>query len=176
MTADYEAVGKAMMQAWKRIKGAQKKLWGDWMIVGDGLMEGRRWAMKQANTDKPEGKAYNVAYSEWLNRYKMTDMHEADRTKLLQLMEERPAIEEWRASLEPHDRMNLNHPTTVWRKWRAKTRPKKKRKPGTSASEAARARATIEELQARIVELEEELGAARARIAELEDELRRVPA
>jgi hypothetical protein len=85
-------------------------------------------------------------------------MDKSDRAKLLQLMEERPAVEEWRAQLPDHERLMLNHPLIVWRKWSAATRVKKPRKAGFSANEMGRARTTIEQLQARIEELEQELG------------------
>ena len=46
--------------------------------------------MQMAGTNKPEGKGYVTAYSEWLKRYRVDDMDKSDRAKLLQLMEERP--------------------------------------------------------------------------------------
>jgi hypothetical protein len=154
-----EQIGKAMMAAWRRIKSAQARMWGDWMTIGEGLLEGRRWAMQMAGTNKPEGKGYVMAYGEWLARYKVDDMDKSDRAKLLQLMEERPGVEEWRATLTDYERRNLNNPTIAWRKWTAATRVKKPkpRTAGVSASEHGRARATVEQQQARIEELEEEL-------------------
>ena len=95
-----EQIGKAMMAAWGRIKKSQARMWGDWMTIGEGLLEGRRWAMQMAGTNKPEGKGYVMAYAEWLKRFKVDDMDKSDRAKLLQLMEERPAVEEWRATLD----------------------------------------------------------------------------
>jgi hypothetical protein len=165
-----ERIGHAMMLAWARVKKAQTRMWGDWMLIGEGLMEGRLWAQHVAKTNKPEGKGYVIAFGEWLKRFKVDDMDESDRAKLLKLMEERPAVEEWRAQLPDNERRSLNHPVTVWRKWTAATKVKKPRArtAGVSATEHGRARATIEELQARIDELEEELAAARERIAELE--------
>jgi hypothetical protein len=76
-------------------------------------------------------------------------------------MEERPAVEEWRDTLPDYERRNLNNPIVVWRKWTAATRVKKPkpRLAGVSATEHAGARATIKQLQARVAELEEELGA-----------------
>jgi len=168
-----DAIGRAMQSAWLRMKKAQAKMWGEWMIIGEGLMEGRRWAMSRADTNRPEGKAYNTAFNEWLTRYRVSDMDASDRAKLLQLMEERPAIEEWRATLTDHERRSLNNPTLVWRKWNVTTRVRDRR-PRTasfSAREMGRARATVEQHQERIAELEEELTVARARIAELEKEL-----
>jgi hypothetical protein len=88
------------------------------MTIGEGLLEGRRWAMQQAGTNRPEGKGYVVAYAEWLKRYRVDDMDKSDRAKLLQLMEERPAVEEWRATLTDYERRNLNNPTIAWRKCR----------------------------------------------------------
>ena len=171
-----DQIGRAMMAAWTRVKKAQTRMWGDWMTIGDGLLEGRRWAMQMAGTNRPEGKGYTLNYGEWLRRYKVDDMDKSDRAKLLQLMEERPAVEEWRAGLPDYERRSLNHPVIVWRKWTAATRVKKP-KPRTaavSASEHGRAQAIIEQLQARISEVEEEnsslkeeLAAARERIAEL---------
>jgi hypothetical protein len=154
-----EQIGKAMMLAWGRIKKAQARMWGDWMTIGEGLLEGRRWAMQMAGTNKPEGKGYVMAYAEWLKRYKVDDMDKSDRAKLLQLMEDRPGVEEWRATLTDYERRNLNNPTIAWRKWTAATRVKKPkpRTAGVSATEMGRARATVEEQQARIEELEEEL-------------------
>ena len=158
MSDDLERIGRAMQMAWSRIKKAQTKMWGDWMIVGDGLLEGRRWAMQMAGTDKPEGKGYVTNFGEWLKRFKLDDMDKSDRAKLLQLMEERPAVEEWRATLTDWERRNFNNPTIVWRKWTAATKVKKPkpRSAGTSASEHGRAKEMIQQQQARIEELEEE--------------------
>jgi hypothetical protein len=131
----------------------------------EGLLHGRQWAMRMAGTNKPEGKGFVMGYSEWLKRYKVDDMDKSDRAKLLQLMEERPAVEEWRMTLPDYERRRLNNPVVVWRKWTAATRIKKPKPRKTP---------TVEELQARNRELEEELEAAHERIKELEGQLRAV--
>ena len=165
-----DQIGRAMQAAWARVKKAQTRMWGDWMTIGEGLLEGRRWAMQIAGTNAPEGKGYVTAFGEWLTRYRVDDMDKSDRAKLLQLMEERPAVEEWRATLPAPERRSLNHPVIVWRKWTAATRVKKpkQRTGAVSATEHGRAQAIIDQQQARIEELEQELAAARERIAELE--------
>jgi hypothetical protein len=158
-----ENIGHAMMLAWGRVKKAQARMWGEWMTIGEGLLAGRQWAMRMAGTNKPEGKGFVMNFSEWLRRFKVDDMDKSDRAKLLQLMEERPAVEEWRATLTDRDRMGLNNPTVVWRKWTAATRVKKPkpRSAGVSATEHGRARAIIDQQAARITELEEEVSATR---------------
>jgi hypothetical protein len=165
-----EQIGRAMMLAWGRIKKAQARMWGDWMTIGEGLLEGRRWAMRQADTNRPEGKGYVVAFGEWLRRFKVDDMDKSDRAKLLQLMEERAGVEEWRTTLTDYERRNLNNPTIAWRKWTAATRVKKPklRTASVSSTEHGRARAEVERLQARIEELEEENAALKDRIRGLE--------
>src|SRR5262245_44762527 len=118
--------------------------------------------MQMAGANRPEGRGYVIAFAEWLKRYKVDDMDKSDRAKLLQLMEERPAVEEWRMTLTDYERRNLNNPTAVWRKWTAATRIKKpkQRTAGVSATEHGRAQAMVEQLQARVEELQEELTAA----------------
>jgi hypothetical protein len=170
MSDSLDRVGRGMMLAWGRVKRAQSRAWGDWMTIGEGLLQGRHWAMQQAGTNRPEGRGYVVAYAEWLKRWKVSDMDKSDRAKLLQLMEERPAVEEWRATLTDYERRNLNNPITVWRRWTADTRVKKpkKRTANVSGAEYGRARDTVEQLQARVAELEEELAEARETIKRLE--------
>jgi len=158
-----ERIGQAMMRAWRQVKTAQARSWGQWMTIGEGLHEGRRWAMHVAGVNKPEGKGYVIAFAEWLKRFKVDDMDPSDRAKLLQLMEERPAVEEWRATLTDHERRNLNNPTSTWRKWNAATKVKKPKPPtaNVSGAEHGRAQRTVEHLQARVEELEQELAGAR---------------
>src|SRR5262249_36472158 len=148
--------GRAMMAAWSRVKRAETRLWSDWMTIGEGLLEGRRWAMQVADTNRPEGKGYVTAFAEYLSRFKVDDMDKSDRAKLLQLMEDRPAAEQWRMTLPDRERRRLNNPIIVWRKWTAETRVKRKPKRSKNASASA---SEVEQLQARVDELEEELEA-----------------
>jgi hypothetical protein len=170
-----ENIGHAMMLAWGRVKKAQSRMWGEWMTIGEGLLAGRQWAMRLAGTNRPEGKGFVMNFSEWLKRFKVDDMDKSDRAKLLQLMEERPAVEEWRAGLPNKERLRLNNPTIVWRKWTAATRVKKPKphSAGVSATEHGRARAIIEELQQHNNELQEELSAARDGIENDPESLRK---
>ena len=171
MTDNNDNIAHAMMLAWARVKRAHSRMWPEWMTIGEGLLEGRRWAMQQAGTNKPEGKGYVLAYGEWLKRYKVDDMDKSDRAKLLQLMEERPAVEEWRATLTDYERRNCNSPAVVLRKWtgsNARAQAESHVPLTYSGREYARAVAMVEQLQARVKELEEELEWSRARVSELE--------
>ena len=43
--------------------------------------------------------AFVMAFSEYLKRWRVDDLDKSDRAKLLQIMEDRPGVEEWRATL-----------------------------------------------------------------------------
>src|SRR5262245_40340101 len=42
--------------------------WGDWIAVGHALVVGRAEAMREAHTNKPEGRLYAAAFARWLSR------------------------------------------------------------------------------------------------------------
>jgi hypothetical protein len=153
-----DALGRAMERAWRRIKRTQSRLWSDWMVVGEGLLAGRAWALQTSNSERPEGRAYNTAFNEWLTRFRVHDMDASDRARLLKCMEERPAIEEWRATLTDRERRNLNSPSLVWRKWSAANQVRRPRR----QRNATRAFVEREQFMARIDELTQELETVRS--------------
>jgi hypothetical protein len=112
---------KAGTAAWVRLK--KKKAWIDWLTVGEALRIGREEAMRRAGVNRPEGKGYNMAFGKWLADYKLDDMDKADRSRLFNVMDEIGRIEEWRKTLTTTERLRLNHPSTVWRKWKATQEP-----------------------------------------------------
>jgi hypothetical protein len=93
--------------------------WSDWQKVGAALAAGRTEAMRIANTNRPKGRKYNRAFGDVLKREQLgTDrLDSATRNQLLQIEENKSAIEEWRATLAPAQRLRLNHPSAVWRNW-----------------------------------------------------------
>jgi hypothetical protein len=91
----------------------------DWQKVGAALAAGRTEAMRIANTNTPKGKKYNRAFGDVLKREQLgTDrLDSATRNQLLRIDENKSAIEEWRATLLPAQRLRLNHPSAIWRNW-----------------------------------------------------------
>lgn len=160
---DRDRVARQGTQAWARLK--KSKSWTDWLQVGEALQVGRDWAMNQAGTNKPEGKAYNVAFGEWLTKYKLDDMDKGDRSRLFAVMDNLPAIEEWRQALTLTERMKLNHPQAVLRRWKAHIEPEKRKSdkptPTERAIAAEEARFAAEKEVASLKALVEELTAAR---------------
>lgn len=125
-----ERVCRQGTEAWRRLK--REKSWGDWLKVGEALQVGREWAMNWAARNKPEGKAYTIALTEWLTKYKLDDMDKGDRSRLYAVMDNLPMIEEWRQRLTITERLKFNHPNAVLRKWKASIEPPSERGKATS--------------------------------------------
>ena len=97
----------------------ERKRWPKHVEVGHGFVEGRRWAMAKANTDKWNGKLYAVEFSRWLQANQLHKyLDKGHRNKLLVLMDELDQVEAWRADMDPKKRDKLNHPHSVWHAWK----------------------------------------------------------
>jgi hypothetical protein len=153
MDRDLDEIGRRGTKAWNDLK--KSKDWGHWMIVGESLQAGRNEAMRAAGTNRPEGRGYNELFSQWIDRYKLAEIPKDVRAHLLQLMEHRSEIEEYRLSLPLGERLRMNHPTVVLRNWR-KLNPDPDKKPRRKAQKV-----NANALQGTIMALEEELEALR---------------
>jgi hypothetical protein len=93
--------------------------------VGAGLVEVRRLAMSRAMTNSPYGRAYTAIHPQILAASKLDQRIKdaGDRQKLIELMDNLPAVEKWLEGLSPEDRRRWNHPTTIHRHWKASLRP-----------------------------------------------------
>jgi hypothetical protein len=160
-----ERVCRQGTQAWQRLK--KEKSWGDWLKVGEALQVGREWAMNQAGTNQPKGKGYNTAFGEWLTQYKLDDMDKGDRKRLFDVMDNLPQIEDWRQRLPLINRLKLNHPNAVLRKWQAFMKPEEQPDPNAPPKPT---------LRDSVANLSEENAAKNQRIAELEARLQEAEA
>jgi hypothetical protein len=151
-------------EAWRRLK--KEKNYGDWIKVGEAHLVGREWAMHQAGTNEPRGKGYNMAFGEWLTKNKFNDMDKGDRSRLFEVMDNLVLIEDYRQTLTLTERLKLNHPNAVLRKWKNAIRPEPE--PGSEPKKPT--------LRDENVRLSEEGYAKDKRIAELEARLQEAEA
>lgn len=93
--------------------------WPDWPHVGAALQIGRRRAMHEAGVNLPVGRRYNVLFAAWLSNFGFANLDKADRSRLLAVMDHLDEIQAWRATLTPTQRLRLNHPSAVLRKWKS---------------------------------------------------------
>jgi hypothetical protein len=120
-------------EAWARVRSDLN--WQDWIAIGRAHVIGRTEAMHEANVNKPEGHRYKEAFSEWLERFGFENLDKGDRSRLFDVMAALPQIENWRATLTTTERLRLNHPSTVLRKWKSATQrpPQEAKKPSPFA-------------------------------------------
>jgi hypothetical protein len=120
---DTVARGRA---AWQRIKQTQRRLFDDWLQVGEALVAGRAWSIGKSEaeaataTDHRLGRGYNTLFSQWLkdNGFDNDEhdrLHDAVRGALFAIMDNLDAVRAWRDTLDDDKQRAWNSPTTVWR-------------------------------------------------------------
>jgi hypothetical protein len=106
-------------QAWDHLQ--KNSTWKDWKAVGSALILGRVTAMRDAHTNKPQGRGYCAALSGWVKKFGFADLDQGDRKRLFDVMDRLAEVETWLDQLPQAERLRLNHPSAVWRKWKAAT-------------------------------------------------------
>jgi hypothetical protein len=115
---DQEQVTVRLAQeAWHRLRHDQT--WDDWRQVGAAHVIGRNGAMHEAGVNRPLGRRYQAAFAAWLKKCGFENLDKADRSRLFVVMDHLDEIETWRATLPPTERLRLNHPSAVLRKWKS---------------------------------------------------------
>jgi hypothetical protein len=105
-------------EAWHRLRH-HDQTWEDWKHVGAAHLIGRSGAMHEAGVNRPLGRRYKVAFVAWLKKFGFENLDKADRSRLFVVMDHLQEIEAWRATLTPTERLRLNHPSAVLRKWKS---------------------------------------------------------
>lgn len=106
---------EAGREAWGRIKERHRVTWDDWLCVGRALLIGRGECMKAAGTNSPKGGKYNYVAAQWLVEHGFADVCAQERSRIVKIVENLPAVEAWRATLPPEEQRKLNHPSLWFR-------------------------------------------------------------
>ena len=114
-----EAVVRAGQEAWCRLRS--NATWDDWKQVGKAHLIGRHKAMIEAGVNQPIGRRYNEAFGTWQREFGFENLDKGDRARLFEVMGHLAEIDAWLATLTTSERLRLNHPDAVLRKWKAKT-------------------------------------------------------
>lgn len=99
----------------------QRRRWEDWLIIAEALDFGRTKIMGDLYINAPVGRRYESAMAEWLTANGFREIDKGARSRLLECLQHRDEIEQWRALLTDGERFHFNHPSTVWRKWKGAT-------------------------------------------------------
>jgi hypothetical protein len=106
-------------EAWSRLRA--NSTWTDWIAVGAAHVIGRAAAMRDAYTNTAKGRAYNVTFSAWQKKFGFEALDKGDRSRLFEVMDHVKEIDDWLQKLPDKERLRLNHPNSVLRRWKAAT-------------------------------------------------------
>jgi hypothetical protein len=148
-------------EAMDRIRDNQH--WQDWLAIARFLAEGRRMAWEAAGRPKNNynGNAYRRMFGRWLElhpKYNAKAIDITTRAHLFWCHDHAEAVSKWREALADNVRNNLNHPTAVKRRYEKENGKDKDSPPRLSP---------FEKLKAHLIDVEDQLMAAKKQIAEL---------
>ena len=109
---------RAGLDAWRAIGKAES--FESWKLIGEALLVGKRRAQRIA--DEADGwreRNYIYEFGRWMRDHGFSDMPKSVRSMAVELAENLPAIEAWRATLPERQRKRLIHPLSNVRRWRA---------------------------------------------------------
>jgi hypothetical protein len=135
-------------EAWSRLQSGRS--WEDWLSVGEAVQVGRHRAMLEADTNRPRGSRYDSIFGDWLSEAGFDTLDKADRKRLFDCLKHRGEIEAWRQTLPANKRLQLNHPTSVWRNWQKATVA------GKATADRTTQLSPISKLKQAVVRLEDE--------------------
>jgi hypothetical protein len=104
-------------EAWGGLRAGST--WSDWVAVGTAHVIGRTTAMRDGHINKPKGHSYNAAFSAWQKKFGFEGLDKGDRSRLFDVMDHLKEIDGWLQKLRESERLRLNHPSSVWRRWKA---------------------------------------------------------
>jgi hypothetical protein len=157
---DRETHIKQGQESWQRHIHKGDATWNDWTAIGAALLIGRQDAMAAAETEQPIGSRYNSEFGSWLAHHHFDNIDKGDRIRLIEVIDNLPAIEAWRATLTQTARLRLNHPSSILRKWKAAATEVKEPQStlrnivADLSEDNAKLKREVEELRARLDEAE----------------------
>ena len=99
----------------------KRRVWADWIAIGEALQVGRAEVMRDAHTNQPAGRRYEKAMAEWLVANGFKEIDKGVRSRLLECLQHRTEIDQWLSRLTDGERFRFNHPNTVLKRWKGST-------------------------------------------------------
>ena len=106
-----ESIIKCGCEAWRR--AGRNALFNDWIKIAEALAVGRSACMRLAARNSRFALRYNALMLQWLQERGMQEITGQERHKALAVLDQLPAILEWRKTLTNEQRRCLNHPSAI---------------------------------------------------------------
>jgi hypothetical protein len=125
MTMSHSEIITRAREEWAR--KTSDRDWRGWIRIGLGLEVGRdeidrrlhnRNGIGGGSKGRNKGRRWNEEFGAWLREHGMGSFgykkYAATRSRLMDCIDSKAEIEEWRKGLPEHQKLAWNHPTTVW--------------------------------------------------------------
>jgi hypothetical protein len=121
---DTQTVVTRGREAWRSLKNDET--WEKWVAIGEAIEAGKTAVMLVLHTNQPKGRAWSQTFGQWLAENEFDQIDKGVRSRLQDCLDHKPEIEAWRKTLGLTQRLQLNHPNAVLRRWQAsrQTSPK----------------------------------------------------
>jgi hypothetical protein len=118
--------GKAAWESLKRVES-----WDQWRTIGFAIEAGRKDIMESLGINDPHSntKKLKDEIGIWLKATGFNEIDKTVRSRLRSCIENLTQIEQWRKTLDANERVALNHPNSIWRKYTATLRDARAGKP-----------------------------------------------
>jgi hypothetical protein len=153
---DTQTVVSRGREAWRSLRNDET--WEKWVCIGRAIEAGRAAIMRLLHTNQPKGRAWSQTFGSWLSENDFDQIDKGVRSRLQSCLDQLPEIEAWRQMLGLTQRLQLNHPNAVWRRFQAARAAPEKNGKGGSARPG---------LREEVHRLQDELDAARREIDRL---------
>src|SRR5437868_9211852 len=100
------------IETWSTMKS--RDTFDDWLVIGFALEAGSRDVMAAHGLNRRNGKKWSGPWGDWLRMTGLIDVDASARSYLLKIMDELPALQQWRTNLNDEQRRKINHPQRVW--------------------------------------------------------------
>jgi hypothetical protein len=109
--------GKAAWESLKRVES-----WDQWRTIGYAIEAGREDIMKSLSINDPHSNSKKLkdAIGIWLKATGFNEIDKGARSRLRSCIEHLTQIDEWRKTLDANERVALNHPNSIWCKFKAR--------------------------------------------------------
>jgi hypothetical protein len=157
---DTEIVVTRGREAWKSLRSDET--WEKWVAIGRAIEAGKTAIMRLLHTNQPKGKAWSQTFGAWLAENDFDQIDKGVRSRLQDCLDILPEIEAWRQTLGLTQRLQLNHPNAVLRRFQASHTVATKEGPRSGSGRPG--------LREEVMRLQSELDAAQRKLERLESE------
>ncbi|WP_315775111.1 MULTISPECIES: hypothetical protein [unclassified Bradyrhizobium] len=113
------SAGRAALE---RINAGTKRLFEDYLAVGDALLVGRSQCLKLAGSNSLQTPAYRAHWRQWLNANGF-NMETHERLSAIWIAEHKAEVVRWRDELSEAAKRHCNHPNVIVAHMKAGTEP-----------------------------------------------------